>query len=114
MKQSKILFKDEEHQKRFKLLITLDSESTSKISLIFPGRLILSPLAKHKVLVSSKAVLRFSTQVASTGPSKIIQRHSCSISSLLKQRKNAENTNLYFHANNTPTTYFINAKHPEF
>jgi len=47
--------------------------STSKTILQFSVIAILSPLAKVKILLSSKTVFRFSIQIASTGPSQVIQ-----------------------------------------
>lgn len=47
--------------------------STSKTILQFSDIGILSALAKVRILLSSKTVLRFSIQIASTGPSQIIQ-----------------------------------------
>jgi hypothetical protein len=49
------------------------NESTSNNILIYLLRRILYPLDRHNILESSKTELRFSTQIASTGPSKVIQ-----------------------------------------
>jgi len=45
---------------------------TSKTNLQFSVIKIISPLAKVKILLSSRTVLRFSIQIASTGPSQTI------------------------------------------
>ena len=47
--------------------------STSKTILQFSDIGILSAFAKVRILLSSKTVFRFSIQIASTGPSQIIQ-----------------------------------------
>jgi len=47
--------------------------STSKTILQFSDIGILSALAKVRILLSSNTVLRFSIQIASTGPSQMIQ-----------------------------------------
>lgn len=44
------------------------SESTSKIMRIVGIKLIRSPFGKHKTLLSSKTVFKFSTHNVSTGP----------------------------------------------
>lgn len=47
--------------------------STSNTILQFSVIAILSPLAKVKILLSSSTVFKFSIQIASTGPSQVIQ-----------------------------------------
>ena len=46
------------------------SAPVSKMSLAFPGKLILSPFGKQRIFVSSKTVFKFSIQSESTGPSE--------------------------------------------
>jgi len=47
--------------------------STSNTNLTFSVIAIRSPLANVRILLSSNTVLRFSIQIASTGPSQVIQ-----------------------------------------
>ena len=56
--------------------LACDRLSTSKINLIPGARLILSPLARHRTLESSRTVFKFSTHIVSTGPSSTSQRQS--------------------------------------
>lgn len=59
-------------------LLTVAGEAYSKLSisntiLIYLFNLIHYPLDKHNILESSNTEFKFSTQIASTGPSKVIQ-----------------------------------------
>ena len=53
--------------------VEITAEILGQIVIMFLGILILYPLARHSVLFSSKTPFRFSIQIVSTGPSKIIQ-----------------------------------------
>ena len=77
---------------------------TSKMILQLGAMVILSPLARVSVLLSSSTELRFSIQMASTGPSNSSQtcspwwckRHYCMVDSREKQERTSVQLNRYF------------------
>ena len=62
--------------------LACDKSSTSNINLIDGVSEILSPFAKHKIFESSRTVFRFSTQIVSTGPSRMIHFQSTGVPSV--------------------------------